>query len=274
MKHVVDVSFEAFSQAKLAAINAPPAEPPRKVASLRKARTRTYAEKSDPHERIASFTAHREEHGQQVVEVGEGMDSGRNMMAIFEDSGEKPRLKYNLRIKKGRDSLVWPGWQDHTEVNVPAGTTLEDMCRFYPLHVWCDALRIFHAEGWTAEQIWNYLPENARNNSTARGRPWNYIQAAIGREADKMNEEAGNGKRIPQKRISEKSVPEKTQTTSKRKRASSHLEAANETASAATSNFDRMTPASSQFTPRAKPSQLVDTFESVHHTHMAHPQAL
>lgn len=171
---------------------------PRKVAATRRSRTRVWPEKSDVHEIISSFRDHNARYGNVVVEIQPGADSGRNMMAIFEDKGEEPRLRYNLKVKQGKDIQVLPGWKTHEEANVPMGTTLTEMCLYYPLHVWGDCLRIFIAEGWTGKQIWDATPPPARNH--AQIRPWNYVQQAMGREADKIQEEISGMKRVIEKR--------------------------------------------------------------------------
>jgi hypothetical protein len=59
-------------------------------------------------------------------------------------------------------------------------------------------LRIFLSERWDARRIWDLLPDNMRNNSS--NRPWNYLQAAMGREVDTMMQEDTGIRRIPLKK--------------------------------------------------------------------------
>lgn len=171
----------------------------RENAATRRARTRFWPDLSDQPSHFPSLARRRDELQGHVVEIRPGRDSGRNMMAIFDDIDSTPRTKFNIRCKNGRSKQLWPHWHDVKDVNIPMGLTLKHLCRFYPLHCWGDGLRMFMAEGWTAEQIWKELPHGARCHG-ASTRPWNYLQQAMGREADKMYEEAGNVKRVPIKR--------------------------------------------------------------------------
>ncbi|EXJ70839.1 uncharacterized protein A1O5_05830 [Cladophialophora psammophila CBS 110553] len=79
---------------------------------------------------------------------------------------------------------------------LPAGLSLTQVVHSYPRHAWGSMLRVYMAEGWTAERMWNHLPHDFRRNQGAQ-RPWNYIQAAMGREVDKMFEEETGRKRVP-----------------------------------------------------------------------------
>ena len=171
----------------------------KKLAATRKSRTRNWPERSDSPEIIPSLVFYKSQHGDRITEIEPGSDSGRNLTAIFLDCDDEPRLKFNVRCKNGRSKQLWPLFRSVKEVDLPVGTTLKQVCNFFPLHVWGDGIRLFMAEGWTAEQIWNEIPLEARNSGAAT-RPWNYLQQAMGREADKMFEENGNLKRVPIKR--------------------------------------------------------------------------
>ena len=171
----------------------------RPMAATRKSRTRHWPQPSDDHEVLPSLALRKNELGDDAYEIQTCMNSGRNLLAIFEDCDPTPRLKYNIRVKNGRSEKVWKRFKGVSEVNVPVGMTLEQMCRYYPLHVWGDGIRIFMAESWTAQMIYEALPKESRNDG-ARTRPWNYLQQAMGREADKMFEEETKGKRIINKR--------------------------------------------------------------------------
>lgn len=172
---------------------------PARMAATRKSRTRNWPARSDPHQKYPSLARHMAKVGDMIHQIGQGMDSGRNLLAIFEDCDEEPRLAYNVRCRNGRSKIIWPKFKSVKEIDMPIGTTLKQICHYFPLHVWGDGMRIFIAEGWTAEQIWREIPVEARNSGAAN-RPWNYLQQAMGREADKMYEESGGEKRVLVKR--------------------------------------------------------------------------
>jgi len=171
----------------------------RENAATRKARTRLWPDHSDDPIHYPSLAQRKLELKGFVAEIVPGRDSGRNMMAIFDDIDTTPRTRFTIHCKKGRSKEHWPHYHSVEDVDIPIGTTLKHMCQYYPLHCWADGLRIFMAEGWTAEQMWKQLPPDARCDQ-ARERPWNYLQQAMGREADIIYVEAGNNKRVPTKR--------------------------------------------------------------------------
>jgi len=177
----------------------PPQTQRRENAATRKARTRLWPDHSDDPIHYPSLAQRKLDLQDAVTEISLGRDSGRNMMAIFDDIDSTPRTKFNIRCKKGRSKTHWTRYHGVEDVDIPVGTTLKNMCQFYPFHCWGDGLRIFMAEGWTAEQMWKQLPRDARCDQ-ARERPWNYLQQAMGREADIIYVEAGNSKRVPMKR--------------------------------------------------------------------------
>ncbi|KIX97349.1 uncharacterized protein Z520_06801 [Fonsecaea multimorphosa CBS 102226] len=57
-------------------------------------------------------------------------------------------------------------------------------------------LRVFISEGLSADYIWRLTPPDMRNTRSIM-RPWNYIQAAIGREVDRMVFEETGIRRVP-----------------------------------------------------------------------------
>lgn len=194
--------FDDFSKRQhdnMSASRSPPATG-RENAATRKARSRHWPELSNkPTPIVASLAQRKRElEGEPSMVVAPGKDSGRNLMVIFQDIDNQPRLNHNIHCITGRNKGHWAHFNSVADVDIPVGTTLKQMCTFYPLHCWGEVLRIFMAEGWTAEQIWRALPEPARCHAPIR--PWNYLQQAMGREADKIHAEAGNGKRIPIKR--------------------------------------------------------------------------
>lgn len=134
-----------------------------------------------------------------IIELGTGADSGRNLMAIYQEiTDPTPRLAFNIRVT-GRGGAHWQGYSSPQNVVLPVGMSLADMLSMSPNHVWNDGLRLFMAEGWTAEAMWRGMPVDARN-SGASTRPWNYLQQALGREADKIWREETGRKRVPEKR--------------------------------------------------------------------------
>ncbi|KAJ9605547.1 hypothetical protein H2200_010204 [Cladophialophora chaetospira] len=164
----------------------------------REPRTRAAVPPSDPHERVPRD--HRFDQG--VGQIGDGVGSGRNWL-IHRDRDREPVLRAPLRIvRTKRDPIhqqngsTYPG----ADVVIPAGTTLSQVCEKYPRHVWGEMLRIFISERWDARRIWELLPPNARNNAV--NRPWNYIQAAMGREIDLMTQEETGVRRVPPKKKS------------------------------------------------------------------------
>jgi len=171
----------------------------REIAATRRSRTRNWPEESTHYERFSSFQEYKTTIGDSIHTIGKGMKVGRNLLAYFDDLDDIPRLKFNVRCEHGRSKKLWPNYPHPSEAVIPVGTTLEQLCSRYPLHCWADGLRIFMAENWSAEQIWHGLPHDARNEG-ASVRKWNYLQQAMGREADKMYEEDENTPRVIIKR--------------------------------------------------------------------------
>lgn len=179
-----------------------PGEQPRigrDIAATRKSRTRNWPAQSTVYDRIDSLANYSASITGYVRGVGKGMTAGRNFLAYFNDKDDQPRLKYNVQTEHGRPKKLHPKYPHPSKNIIPAGTSLEEICQYYPLHVWADGLRIFMAENWTAEKIFRLLPEDTRNTG-ATARQWNYLQQAMGREADKMYEEDDNGPRVVTKR--------------------------------------------------------------------------
>ncbi|RMZ80981.1 hypothetical protein DV738_g2384, partial [Chaetothyriales sp. CBS 135597] len=130
--------------------------------------------------------------GLNPVEMGRGRQSGRNHLAKF-GNDPTPRLKWALIIrntKEEQNNATARAYPDPKAVPVPARTSLKEMCEKYPRHVWGTGLRLFGCEQWGAREIWQLLPRDYRLESAAQ-RPWNYLQAAMGRELDKVAAEEG-----------------------------------------------------------------------------------
>ncbi|RMD44755.1 hypothetical protein DV735_g294, partial [Chaetothyriales sp. CBS 134920] len=130
--------------------------------------------------------------GPNPVEMGRGRQSGRNHLAKFGDD-PTPRLKWHLMIRNAKEehnNATVRAYPDPKVVPVPARTSLKEMCERYPRHVWGTGLRLFGCEQWGAKEIWELLPRDYRLESAAQ-RPWNYLQAAMGRELDKVAAEEG-----------------------------------------------------------------------------------
>lgn len=169
------------------------------IAGSRKARTRWWPPPSDSHNTYPSLQQRKAEIGKQVITLGRGQDSGRNRLAIFHDTDNVARLAFNIRVE-GRTGMQWKGYPSPRDTVLPVGVSLSEVLAYYPNHVWNDGLRIFMAEGWQAERMWNVLPSDARNEG-ASTRKWNYLQQALGREADKVGQEQFGQKRVPDKRL-------------------------------------------------------------------------
>ena len=113
--------------------------------------------------------------------------SGRNLMAVFPRVGDLvPRTRYRIRIERGRAGKDARDQYPPSNEVIPAGLTLEEICRRYPNHVWGTGLRLFMHELMNAEAIWKATPENVRHDGF-KIRPHNYLQQAIGRENDKIH---------------------------------------------------------------------------------------
>lgn len=166
------------------------------IAGSRKARTRWWPPQSDAHRVYPSLQQRKDEVGGEIITLGRGQNSGRNRLAIFQDTDTIPRLAFNIRVQ-GRTQ--WKGYLLPKDYVLPVGISLSEILAHYPNHVWNDGLRLFMAEGWQAEGMWQATPIDARNNG-ARDREWNYLQQALGREADKIGEEEFGQKRVPDKR--------------------------------------------------------------------------
>lgn len=175
------------------------------IAGSRKARTRWWPPQSNSHQTYPSLQQRKAEIGEQVITLGRGQNSGRNRLAIFKDADNIPRLAFNIRVE-GRTGIQWKGYPSPKERGLPVGASLSEILAHYPNHVWNDGLRLFMAEGWQAETMWNVLPKDARNEG-ANTRKWNYLQQALGREADKIGQEQFGEKRVPDKR-SKKDEPD------------------------------------------------------------------
>lgn len=170
----------------------------RELAGTRKSRSRNWPARSANYPVIESSSVWFEEEGSKIKKIGQGMNAGQNLMAIFRDLDDKPRTKYLLEVERGRNVKHWP---QYPRFNQPlrAGMSLEDICLECPGHAWGTGLRLFIAEGWTGERIYRQLPLDAANHGAAT-RKWNFLQQAMGREVDRMQEEDGQAKRVPQKR--------------------------------------------------------------------------
>ncbi|EXJ54220.1 hypothetical protein A1O7_09557 [Cladophialophora yegresii CBS 114405] len=164
--------------------------------ALRPPRARAPVPTSDPHMRVPANYLFP----QVAEQIGEGLGSGRNWLVIRVGTTE-PVLRAPLLIARcKRDPINQQIGTPYPTANdvIPAGTSLRQVCQRFPRHVWGDMLRIFLSEQWDARRIWDMLPQNMRNNSS--NRPWNYLQAAMGREVDTMMQEETGVRRVPLKK--------------------------------------------------------------------------
>ncbi len=162
-------------------------------SALRQPRQRAPVPPSDAHTRVPAN--HIFPQAEERVQTG--MRSGRNFF-VLRDGDSEPVLRTPLRIMRSKRDPAQQ--QNNTQypsgnATIPAGTSLTQICQGWPRHVWGEMLRIFLSEQWDARRIWDLLPPNARNN--AQNRPWNYIQAAMGREVDLMMQEDTGERRVP-----------------------------------------------------------------------------
>lgn len=167
-----------------------PSKPPKGSLGqgpTRPAQTVRYPERSDEWPRLPAAALHQ---NIPARTVGEGMNAGRNLMAFY-GNDNVARTRYPLRIIDGRTGREWntpnPSYPDSTTI-IPRGTSLEEIVRQYPYHAWGRCLRLFMAEGLTADRVYEMLPRDARNNS-ATTRQWNYLQKAFERQARAMRVE-------------------------------------------------------------------------------------
>lgn len=124
-------------------------------------------------------------------ELVRGRDSGRNLMGYF-GQDEILRTLYPLRLRGGRPRNAFGGaarGYPAADTIIPLGTSLRDIIRHYPLHVWGDGLRLFMAEGWSATKVYKRLPAVAKHGEGKKARPWNYMQEAFERQMLAMNDE-------------------------------------------------------------------------------------
>ena len=129
--------------------------------------------------------------------IGRGINSGRNLLVII-DGQQEPVLRVPLLISRlKRVPTRDPPYPDEHTI-IPAGTTLRDVLQYYPRHVWGEMLRVFLSERWEARAMYDLLPQEARNHANTR--PWNYLQAAMGREMDQMSKEETGKARIKVKK--------------------------------------------------------------------------
>lgn len=129
--------------------------------------------------------------------LGSGYNSGRNRLAIFTSGNvDTPRTTFPIRVERGRFGRAADARYPSADQILPGGLSLPEICAQYPNHVWGSMMRVFLAEEWHAERIWNALPQDVRHHTT-RARPWNYIQQAIGREIDRMFFEVTGCRRVP-----------------------------------------------------------------------------
>lgn len=166
-----------------------------RLGIVRPPRNRAPVPASDPHPRLPTNWVFP----QTPEQIGEGLGSGRNWLVVIESQIE-PVLRAPLivvRCKREPAGQSPSNYPDETNV-IPAGLPLSHVCRVFPRHVWGEMLRIFISERWHARRIWELLPPDVRNN--ANHRPWNYLQAAMGREVDTMALEETGIRRIPVKR--------------------------------------------------------------------------
>lgn len=136
--------------------------------------------------------------------------SGCNHFAHYGDESESDtkysqRLKYPVKIERGRRpqrSEVSTGFSwEHPEPTdtLPAGLSLLELMNNYPNHCWGEGLRLLMAEGVTAEELYNNIPEQARH-TVATTRQHNYLQHAYSRELGRMVADEAGVKRQPIKR--------------------------------------------------------------------------
>lgn len=155
---------------------------------------RVRPQRSDPYPRFLSTDPQAvQDSGQTHTIARRTRGSGRNLMALF-DNSDTPRTRYRLRIESGRTGQQAKSKYHAANDEIPARLSLREICQNYPNHVWGTGLRLFMHENFTAEQIWNYLPDDVRMKG-CKGRPHNYLQQAIGRQCDEMMEEDTGEKR-------------------------------------------------------------------------------
>lgn len=200
---IADVSLQETEQeSKEDTIPQQPKQEGRGIAASRAARSRKWPDKSDPPKVITSLAAYKaslSEADRQPMELERGPEGARNLFAIFQDVDDQKRLVCNIKIKGGRTPHTYPGFRDPKVHHLAVGMSLAEICKHLPLHVWGDGLRLFICEGMDAKEIYSLLPEKARNNSQDN-RPHNYLQQAMGRQADEMFAEVEGTKRVIKKR--------------------------------------------------------------------------
>jgi hypothetical protein len=74
---------------------------------------------------------------------------------------------------------------------LPAGLSLDQICKDYPNHLWGETLRPFIDANWNARKIWEALRDNAKESASIK-RPWNKLEHRLLKEKRRMDEEEGS----------------------------------------------------------------------------------
>jgi hypothetical protein len=129
-----------------------------------------------------------------IDSYGVADDSGRNLMAII-GNDPIPRTRCNIQIRRGRTGgSAYTDFPEPT-TEIPAGTSLDDICSFYPNHVWGTGLRLFMHEQSKPAHMYTKLPDKFKPKDQ-KDRPHNYLQQAFGREQDHILKERKGIKRV------------------------------------------------------------------------------
>jgi hypothetical protein len=69
------------------------------------------------------------------------------------------------------------GFPSH-RAELPAGISLENICRLYPNHLFGPHLRLFIRENWSAQMMWDAMDDRAKSTGAVK-RPWNKLEHRI-----------------------------------------------------------------------------------------------
>ena len=130
--------------------------------------------------------------------IGKGLKSGKGYLGYLDPSRPDTAVTNRpLKIDGKKLSKPFAKYPAPEQI-IPAGLSLGDICSMYPNHVWGQTLRIFAAEDLNGTQVHAMLPHDflVNQKKALQGRKANYMEHAIGRQADAAMVEDGFARRM------------------------------------------------------------------------------
>jgi hypothetical protein len=146
-------------------------------------------------QQLAEYSQYPKDHPIDLLPVS--VNSGWGLCALYGDE-KTPRTIQQILIEDRNANGV-----QFATAYLPARLTLAEICAQYPQYVCGTLLRMFVREGWTAEDIWNNLPDGISSQTADESVPWYNIQQAIDQEIAYMvaNEDYSNVNKTPREVI-------------------------------------------------------------------------